>query len=119
VSVLTVQHAEYRQGDVLHESRPGARFLHVSGPFVAGRTASLSGTPLELTPKEFDLLHLLARQPGRAYSREYLLQRIWGIDYGGIDRTVDAHVVRLRKKLGPFGDRLVTVWGVGYKLRAD
>ena len=64
-------------------------------------------------------LHLLARQPGRAYSREYLLQRIWGIDYGGVDRTVDAHVVRLRKKLGPFGDRLVTVWGVGYKLRAD
>ena len=86
---------------------------------VAGRAASLSGTPLELTPKEFDLLHLLARQPGRAYSREYLLQRIWGIDYGGADRTVDAHVVRLRKKLGPFGDRLVTVWGVGYKLRAD
>ena len=86
---------------------------------VAGRAASLSGTPLELTPKEFDLLHLLARQPGRAYSREYLLQRIWGIDYGGIDRTVDAHVVRLRKKLGPFGDRVATVWGVGYKLRAD
>ena len=86
---------------------------------VAGRAASLRGTPLELTPKEFDLLHLLARQPGRAYSREYLLQRIWGIDYGGIDRTVDAHIVRLRKKLGPFGNRLVTVWGVGYKLRAD
>ena len=86
---------------------------------VAGRAASLGGTPLELTPKEFDLLHLLARQPGRAYSREYLLQRIWGIDYGGVDRTVDAHVVRLRKKLGRFGDHLVTVWGVGYKLRAD
>src|ERR671931_10969 len=86
---------------------------------VAGRAASLSGTPLALTPKEFDLLHLLARQPGRAYSREYLLQRIWGLDYDGFDRTVDTHVVRLRKKLGPFGDRVVTVWGVGYKLRAD
>ena len=86
---------------------------------VAGRAASLSGTPLELTPKEFDLLHLLARQPGRAYSRQHLLQQIWGIDYGGVDRSVDAHVVRLRKKLGPFGDRLATVWGVGYKLRAD
>jgi DNA-binding response OmpR family regulator len=86
---------------------------------VAGRAASLGGTPLELTPKEFDLLHLLARQPGRAYSRQYLLQQIWGIDYGGVERTVDAHVVRLRKKLGPFGDRLATVWGVGYKLRAD
>src|SRR5947208_3955161 len=73
---------------------------------VVGRAASLSGTPLELTPKEFDLLHVLARQPGRAYSREYLLQRVWGLDYDGIDRTVDAHVVRLRKKLGPFGDRV-------------
>ena len=86
---------------------------------VAGRAASISGTPLDLTPKEFDLLYLLARQPGRAYSREYLLQRIWGLEYEGFDRTVDTHVVRLRKKLGPFGDRVATVWGVGYKLRAD
>ena len=86
---------------------------------VAGHAASLSGTPLELTPKEFDLLHLLAQQPGRAYSREYLLQRLWGLDYYGTDRIVDVHVARLRKKLGPFGDRLATVWGVGYKLRAD
>src|SRR3989440_10697995 len=70
---------------------------------VAGHAASLSGTPLELTPKEFDLLHLLAQQPGRAYSREYLLQRLWGLDYYGTDRIVDAHVARLRKKLGPFG----------------
>ena len=84
-----------------------------------GRTVSLSGMPLDLTPKEFDLLHLLARQPGRVYSREYLLQRIWGLEYGGVNRMVDAHVGHLRKKLGPFGDRLVTVWGVGYKLRAD
>jgi DNA-binding response OmpR family regulator len=81
--------------------------------------AHLSGTPLALAPKEFDLLHLLARPSGRAYSRDYLLQRIWGLDYGGGDRTVDAHVVRLRKKLGPFGDRVATVWGVGYKRRAD
>ena len=75
--------------------------------------------PLELTPTEFDLLHLLAQQPGRAYSREYLLQRIWGLEYGGVNRMVDTHVGHLRKKLGPFGDRVTTVWGVGYKLRAD
>jgi DNA-binding response OmpR family regulator len=85
----------------------------------AGRTVSLSGTPLELTPKEFDLLHLLARHPGRVYSREDLLQRIWGLEYGGINRMVDTHVGHLRKKLGPFGDHVATVWGVGYKLRAD
>jgi DNA-binding response OmpR family regulator len=85
---------------------------------VAGRSAAVGGVPVDLTPKEFDLLHVLAAQPGRAYSREYLLQRIWGMDYDGFDRTVDTHVVRLRRKLGPLGDRVVTVWGVGYKLLA-
>ena len=83
---------------------------------VSGRTASVRGQELDLTPKEFDLLHVLAAQPGRAYSREYLLQRIWGVEYDGFDRTVDTHVVRLRRKLGPMGDCVVTVWGVGYKL---
>ena len=86
---------------------------------VSGHTASLGGATLDLTPKEFELLLMLAGQPGRAYSREYLLQRIWGFEYDGFDRTVDTHIVRLRKKLGPMGDRISTVWGVGYKLRAD
>jgi DNA-binding response OmpR family regulator len=85
----------------------------------AGRTAAIGGAPLDLTPKEFDLLCMLAEQPGRAYSREYLLERIWGAEYVGFDRTVDTHVVRLRKKLGPLGERVATVWGVGYKLRND
>ena len=86
---------------------------------VAGRTATIGEAQLDLTPKEFDLLCMLAEQPGRAYSREYLLQRIWGDEYVGFDRTVDTHVVRLRKKLGDLGDRVATVWGVGYKLRVD
>jgi len=62
---------------------------------------------------------LLAALPGRAYSREFLLQRIWGLEFDGFDCTVDTHIVRLRKKLGPFGDHIATVWGVGYKLLAD
>jgi DNA-binding response OmpR family regulator len=86
---------------------------------VGGRAAWIGEQALELTPKEFDLLHVLAAQAGRAYSREYLLQRIWGVEYDGFDRTVDTHVVRLRRKLGSMGDRLVTVWGVGYKLLRD
>jgi len=86
---------------------------------VAGRTASVEGRQIDLTPKEFELLHMLAAQPGRAYSREFLLQRIWGLEFDGFDRTVDTHIVRLRKKLGPFGDHIVTVWGVGYKLRSE
>jgi DNA-binding response OmpR family regulator len=86
---------------------------------VDGRTASVAGEPLDLTPKEFDLLSMLAEQPGRAYSREYLLRRVWGDEYVGFDRTVDTHIVRLRRKLGPMGNRVATVWGVGYKLLAE
>jgi DNA-binding response OmpR family regulator len=86
---------------------------------LAGRSAALGDAPLDLTPKEFDLLAMLARQPGRAYSREYLLERIWGPEYVGFDRTVDTHVVRLRRKLGVMGSQIATVWGVGYKLKAD
>jgi DNA-binding response OmpR family regulator len=78
--------------------------------------ASVDGLPIELTPKEFDLLALLVRSPGRAFARDYLLEKVWGYDYGGLDtRTVDTHVLRLRKKLGPVGDRIETVWGVGYR----
>lgn len=74
--------------------------------------------PVALTAKEFDLLYLLVANPGRVFSRDYLLDRIWGSSYGGFDRTVDTHILRLRRKLGGGGtvaDRIVTLWGVGYK----
>ena len=58
------------------------------------------------------------RNPGRAFARDYLLEKVWGYDYGGFDRTVDTHVLRLRKKLGASGDQIETVWGVGYRLAA-
>jgi DNA-binding response OmpR family regulator len=82
---------------------------------VASHSASLDGQELDLTPKEFELLALLAAHPGRAFSRDFLLQSLWGYDYDGVDRTVDTHIVRLRKKLGAVGDQIVTVWGVGYR----
>jgi DNA-binding response OmpR family regulator len=81
----------------------------------AMRTAALDGAELDLTPKEYDLLALFAAHPGRAFSREYLLQQIWGYDYDGFDRTVDSHMTRLRRKLGPLGEKILTVWGVGYR----
>jgi DNA-binding response OmpR family regulator len=76
----------------------------------------VDGQLLELTPKEFDLLALLVRNPGRAFARDYLLDTVWGAEYAGLDtRTIDTHVLRLRKKLGPVGERIETVWGVGYR----
>jgi DNA-binding response OmpR family regulator len=81
--------------------------------------ASLDGRAVELTPKEFDLLVLLLRHPGRAFSRDYLIEKVWGYDAAGSDRTVDTHVLRLRKKLGPVGDRIETVWGLGYRFKAS
>ena len=77
-----------------------------------------AGERVALTAKEFDLLHLLVANPGRVFSREYLLDRLWGTDYDGDDRTVDTHILRVRRKLGGAGtpaDRIVTLWGVGYK----
>ena len=86
--------------------------LHVSSLM---RTATLDGAELDLTPKEFDLLALFVKHPGRAFSREYLLERIWGDDVYVTDRTVDTHVQRLRKKLGDEADAIRTVWGIGYR----
>lgn len=81
--------------------------------------ASLDGTPLDLSRTEFDLLHLMVRNPGRAFSRAYLLDTIWGGDYVAGDRSVDNTILRLRKKLDRLGEAIETVWGVGYRWRHE
>ncbi len=82
----------------------------------AKRTAFAGQQPLELTPKEYDLLALLLSHPERVYTREQLLDIIWGMNYIGGTRTVDIHVQRVRKKLGmDFEDVIQTVYGIGYK----
>jgi DNA-binding response OmpR family regulator len=78
--------------------------------------ATLGNERLDLTRTEFDLLHLLMRNPGRAFSRSYLLDAVWGENYVTGDRSVDNAILRLRKKLGDMGDAIETVWGVGYRL---
>jgi len=80
--------------------------------------ASLDGVELALTPKEFDLLYLFVANPGRAFNREFLIERIWGGDFEGFDRAVDNHIRRLRQKLGDAGEKIATVWGVGYRFIA-
>lgn len=82
-----------------------------------GYQATLDGEPLSLTRIEFDLLHLLLRNPGRAFNRTYLLNTVWGEAYALSDRSVDNAILRLRKKLGSLGEAIETVWGVGYRLR--
>lgn len=82
-------------------------------------TVTLDGELLDLSPTEFALLQLLLRNPGRAFSRAYLLDTIWGQEYIGGDRSVDNAVLRLRKKLGTPGDDIETVWGIGYRLRPE
>jgi len=85
---------------------------------VERRAVVLRGTPIDLTAKEFDLLLHLAQNPGRVYSREQLLDFVWGYNHSGYEHTVNSHINRLRAKVetDPANPRYVlTVWGVGYK----
>ncbi|MGE7692102.1 response regulator transcription factor [Lysinibacillus sp. NPDC097214] len=91
----------------------------VFGPIKIDETArkvSVDGKSIPLTLKEFELLHLFMNNPGNAYTREQLLERIWDIDYVGGTRTVDTHIKTLRIKLGKeAAEHIQTVWGVGYR----
>ncbi len=80
-----------------------------------GYLATLDGVPLDLSTTEFKLLHLLLRNPGRAFSRLYLIDTIWGETYVEGDRAVDSAILRLRRKLGALGDSIETVRSVGYR----
>ena len=82
------------------------------------RTATLDGSVLKLTPTEFRLLTLLVRTPGKTFTRDEIIDRVFGYDFDGFDRTVDSHVSGLRRKLDRGGDRryIQTVYGVGYRL---
>jgi DNA-binding response OmpR family regulator len=83
-------------------------------------TAKLEGRTLDLTFKEFELLKFLAQHPGRVFTRQQLLQEVWGYDYFGGTRTVDVHVRRLRAKLGTDHETLIgTVRNVGYRFVAS
>ena len=81
----------------------------------------LSGQQVEAPPKEIELLYFLASNPNRVYTREQLLEEVWGFDYFGDSRTVDVHIKRLREKLEGIesGWHLKTVWGVGYKFEVQ
>lgn len=85
------------------------------------REARIDGRPIELTPREFDLLYFFARHPGTVFSRLDLLNQVWGYQHDGYEHTVNTHINRLRIKIEPdpaTPRHILTVWGRGYKLAA-
>ncbi len=83
------------------------------------RRVTLEGKPLDLSPKEYDLLFYLVRNRGIALAREKLLSEICGYDFFGDDRTLDTHIKLLRRQLGPYADRITTLRGVGYRFEQE
>ena len=80
---------------------------------------TVDGQPVDLSNKEFDLLNYFMENQGMALSREKILNNVWNYDYFGDARTIDTHVKKLRSKLGPKGDNIKTIWGMGYKLEVE
>ncbi len=83
---------------------------------------TINGNRIDLTPKEFSLLTLLATHPGRNYSREELLRQIWGYEFSGYEHTVNSHVNRLRSKIEPEYEKptyILTTWGIGYRFNDE
>jgi len=86
---------------------------------VGGRSVEVKGERVELTRVEFDLLAALARRPGEAIERSWLVEHVLDPEREGTERTLDVHISRLRKKLGPGAKQVTTVWGVGYRLNPE
>ena len=85
----------------------------------AAHLATVDGKPMDLSFKEFELLTYFLENQEIALSREKILNSVWIYDYFGDARTIDTHVKKLRSKLGPKGDNIKTIWGMGYKLEVD
>jgi DNA-binding response OmpR family regulator len=111
-------HAIFRRVEPKHENRKVIN-VHSLEIDETSFQVSIGHTNINLTKKEFELLSTLATYPNQVFTREHLLERCWGFDYIGDDRTVDAHIKRLRAKCDEIkhpGWQIVTIWGVGYKM---
>ena len=95
----------------MEEYRVGDLYVNPSGHIVRAGEETVT-----LTLKEFEVLCLLIRHPGTVFTRAQLLDEIWGYEFDGESRTVDVHIRTLRQKLGPAGDCIETIRGVGYKI---
>lgn len=104
----------YRSGGLTKSAPEKITF---SGLFIntISREVMVDDRLVQLTPKEYDLLFFLSQNPNRAYSREALLNEVWGYCFTGSDRTIDTHIRTLRENIRPYDTYIVTVWGFGYK----
>ena len=83
-----------------------------------GRKVLIDGKTTSLTPKEFDILLFMVKNKNVVLSREKILEKLWGYEFFGDDRTVDTHIKMLRNSIGPYRDFIQTVWGIGYKFES-
>lgn len=102
------------------QSNPTIRRITFDGLCIdtISRTVYVDGNAVSLTPREYSLLLFLASNPHRAFSREAILNEVWGEDYVGTDRTVDTHIKSLREGIKPYQDFISTVWSYGYMFKA-
>lgn len=108
-------HTVLRRSSSMKEPQPAVIRRGALELYPGERRAVFRGEQISLTPKEFELLSLLASYPGQAFPRERLLDRIWGPAFNGESRTVDSHVKNLREKLSDGAAAIETVWGIGYR----
>ncbi|MGN0612914.1 MAG: response regulator transcription factor [Porcipelethomonas sp.] len=103
---------KYESKELIYEN------LHIN---LSRYTLEVNGKVIDTPPKELELLFFLASNPNRVYTRDQLLDEVWGFEYYGDSRTIDVHIKRLREKLEGVSDKwgLKTVWGVGYKFECE
>lgn len=104
----------YRSG---HLKNSVPEKISFNGLFIdtISRSVYIDDDKIKLTPKEYDLLYFLSQNPNKAFSREMLLNEVWGYEFTGTDRTVDTHIRTLRDNIKPYDTHIATVWGFGYK----
>lgn len=108
--------AVLKRGKIAGSGTDGAMFEYKSlSVNLDSRKATIDGVMADMTPKEFDLLSFFIKNPDKVFTREQLLNKVWGYEFGGDYRTVDTHVKMLRESLKEYRSLIVTVWGVGYK----
>jgi DNA-binding response OmpR family regulator len=112
---VRIRRAEWRRSEFSAQERIKMGRLFID---LAAHEVSVDERSVELTQQEFALLAFLCQHRGRVFTRQQLLERVWGVDFYGGSRTVDIHVRRLRAKLGSAVDNLETMRGVGYKMKA-